>query len=75
MFFCYSSHPKATFMFGHSSSIVPFECLLGLFNDSTLLPILADNYDQQANRSFRGSRIGSMAANVALVLYECEEGL
>ena len=62
-------------MFGHSTTIVTFECLLGLFNDSSLLPILADNYDQQADRSFRGSRIDSMAANVALVLYECDEGL
>ena len=61
-------------MFGHSSSVIPLECLLGLFNDSTL-PILADNYDEQANRTYRASRIDPMAANVAFVLYECDEGL
>ena len=74
MYFIHSSHPKGTFMFGHSSSVLPLECLLGLNKGSTFLPILADNYGQQGGRMYRGSRIDPKAANVTFVLYECEQG-
>ena len=60
-------------MFGHSSSVIPLQCLLGLFNDSTL-PILADNYATQNNRTFRASQIDPLAANLAFVLYDCQPG-
>ena len=62
-------------MFGHSSSVLPLECLLGLNKFSSFLPILADNYAQQGERAYRGSRIDPKAADVAFVLYECDQGL
>ena len=61
-------------MFGHSSSVIPLQCLLGLFKDSTL-PILSDNYATQGDRTFRASRTDPMATNLAFVLYDCQPGI
>ena len=63
----------ATFYFGHAETLAPLYASLGLFNDSA--PLLATNYDQMKQRKFKSSQILPFSANIALVLYDCNNGL
>ncbi|XP_053197612.1 multiple inositol polyphosphate phosphatase 1b isoform X2 [Scomber japonicus] len=62
----------ASVLIGHAETLLPFLSLLGLHKDET--PPTAANYQSQHGRSFRTSRIVPYAANVVLVLYDCERG-
>ena len=60
--------PYGMFQFGHTGTVLPLLTLLGLYKDD--LPLRADNFDKQTNRTFRPSNIVPMSANIAFVLYE-----
>jgi len=62
--------PHGIFRFAHTGTVIPLLTMLGLYNDS--VPPRADNFNQQANRTFRVSDVVPMSANVALVLYKCK---
>ena len=63
----------ATFYFGHAETLAPLYAALGLFNDSTSL--LSTNYEQMKNRKFKSSQILPFSANIALILYDCNNGV
>ena len=63
-----SGKPYGTFHFAHTGTVLPLLTLLELYKDP--LPLRADNFDKQSNRTFRPSNIVPMSANVAFVLYE-----
>ena len=60
--------PYGVFQFAHTGTVLPLLTLLGLFKDD--LPLRADNFDRQNNRTFRPSNIVPMSANIAFVLYD-----
>lgn len=62
--------PHGIFRFAHTGTVIPLLTMLGLYNDS--VPPRADNFNQQANRTFRFSDVVPMSANVAFVLYKCK---
>lgn len=62
--------PHGIFRFAHTGTVIPLLTMLGLYNDS--VPPRADNFGQQANRTFRISDVVPMSANVAFVLYKCK---
>ena len=62
--------PHGIFRFAHTGTVIPLLTMLGLYNDS--VPPQANNFDQQANRTFRVSDVAPMSANVAFVLYTCK---
>ncbi|EFA83154.1 ABC transporter C family protein [Heterostelium album PN500] len=58
--------------FGHAETIIPFISLLGLYKDP--YPLLANLTQEQINnRTWRSSVISPYAANVALLLYQCND--
>ncbi|XP_064653274.1 multiple inositol polyphosphate phosphatase 1-like [Lineus longissimus] len=61
---------RGVFRFGHAETLYPLYAAMGLFNVSD--PIKAHNFDQMKNRAFRGSRINPFSANIAFVLYDCD---
>ena len=63
--------PYGVFRFAHTGTVIPLLTMLGLYNDTP--PPRADNFDQQANRTFRISDVVPMAGNVAFVLYNCTD--
>ena len=63
----------ATFFFGHAETLAPLYAALGLFNDTS--PLLSTNYDQMKHRKFKSSRILPFSANIALILYDCNNGV
>ncbi|XP_029986210.1 multiple inositol polyphosphate phosphatase 1-like isoform X1 [Sphaeramia orbicularis] len=62
----------ASILIGHAETLLPLLSLLGLYKDKT--PPTAANYNSQHGRSFRTSRIVPYAANLLLVLYDCQRG-
>ena len=68
---------RASFYFGHSTTILPLFAVLGLFRDP--LPLTSDvsfwNSSSSSStvneRQFRSSRIDPMSSNVAFTLYDC----
>lgn len=58
------------FAFGHAETLGPLYTALGLFNDTE--PPRADNFHKLDSRTFRSSLILPFAANLQLILYECE---
>ncbi|XP_078269280.1 multiple inositol polyphosphate phosphatase 1b [Rhinoraja longicauda] len=64
------SHP-AVLRFGHAETLLPVLTLMGYFQDER--PLLASNFEEQRNRKFRSGRISPLAANLLLVLYQCNE--
>ncbi|KAI1886902.1 hypothetical protein AGOR_G00200560 [Albula goreensis] len=62
-----------TIQVGHAETLLPLLSLMGFFKDET--PLTAGNYASQQNRTFRTSGIVPYAANLVLVLYDCEKGL
>ena len=67
--FLESGKPHGVFRFAHTGTVIPLLTMLGLYNDTS--PTRADNFDQQANRTFRISDVVPMGGNVAFVLYNC----
>eukprot|EP01095_Lingulamoeba_sp_RSL-Kostka_P016414 TRINITY_DN8030_c0_g1_i1.p1 TRINITY_DN8030_c0_g1~~TRINITY_DN8030_c0_g1_i1.p1 ORF type:complete len:483 (-),score=149.58 TRINITY_DN8030_c0_g1_i1:59-1507(-) len=63
---------KANLRFAHAETIIPFNCILGLFKDEE--PLLANfTIEQQDNRAFKTSLFSPFAGNVGIILYECIE--
>ncbi|KAK3743401.1 hypothetical protein QZH41_002301 [Actinostola sp. cb2023] len=67
--FVKESVPYGIFRFAHSSTMVALQSILGMYKDPYKL--MADNFEQSTNRTFRISRNVPMAANLAFVLYRC----
>lgn len=67
--FLKNGKPHGIFRFAHTGTVIPLFTMLGLYNDS--VPPRADNFNEQANRTFRISDVVPMSANVAFVLYNC----
>ncbi|XP_044758615.1 multiple inositol polyphosphate phosphatase 1-like isoform X2 [Coccinella septempunctata] len=66
-----SSYPKATVYFTHSGTLLKVMSHFGLYKEDQ--PLTENNFnDKVDNRTFRVSRIGSFATNLALVLMDCE---
>ena len=63
--------PHGVFRFAHTGTVIPLLTMLGLYKDAE--PPRADNFVQQANRTFRISDVVPMAGNVAFVLYNCKQ--
>ncbi|XP_067858652.1 multiple inositol polyphosphate phosphatase 1b [Heptranchias perlo] len=61
----------AVLRFGHAETLLPVLTLMGYFKDDR--PLLANNFEEQRNRKFRSGRIAPFAANLILVLYQCNE--
>ena len=61
--------PVVATRFAHSANLNTLYARLGLFYDD--VTPTAENFDEQQTRKFRMSRIGTMASNIAFVLYEC----
>ncbi|XP_038060903.1 multiple inositol polyphosphate phosphatase 1-like [Patiria miniata] len=61
--------PLGNFKFAHSETIVPLLALLDLFDEP--LPLLASNFLENINRTFRAAHMSPFAANVAFALYGC----
>ncbi|XP_022080858.1 multiple inositol polyphosphate phosphatase 1-like [Acanthaster planci] len=61
--------PLGNFKFAHSETIVPLVALLGLFDDP--LPLVASNFRENINRTFRAAHMSPFAGNVAFALYGC----
>lgn len=55
---------------GHAETLQPLLALMGYFKDKE--PLLATNFNQQAQRKFRSGRIVPYAANLVFVLYHCD---
>ncbi|XP_068161906.1 multiple inositol polyphosphate phosphatase 1b [Antennarius striatus] len=62
----------ASILVGHAETLLPLLSLLGLYKDPT--PLTATNYQSQHGRSFRSGVIAPYAANLLLVLYDCQRG-
>ncbi len=62
---------KAVLRFAHGETIMPLLSLLGLYKDKE--PPTKNNFHRQHQRQFKGSRICPFSANVAFVLYHCDE--
>ncbi|XP_061563957.1 multiple inositol polyphosphate phosphatase 1b [Cololabis saira] len=62
----------ASILVGHGETLLPLLALLGLYKDQT--PPTASNYHSQHGRQFRSSRIVPYAANLLLVLFDCQRG-
>ncbi|XP_048843450.1 multiple inositol polyphosphate phosphatase 1b [Brienomyrus brachyistius] len=57
---------------GHAETLLPLLSLMNLFMVET--PLTAANFAEQHNRTFLTSRMVPYAANLAFVLYSCQEG-
>ncbi|KAG5831715.1 hypothetical protein ANANG_G00306690 [Anguilla anguilla] len=62
-----------TVQMGHAETLLPLLTLLGLFQDE--LPLNSSNYAAQRSRAFRSGLVVPYAANLVLVLYDCQAGL
>ena len=62
-----TANPYGVFQFAHTGTVLPLLTLLKLYKVD--LPLRADNFEQQRNRTFRPSNIVPMSANVAFILY------
>ena len=62
---------KGTFYFSHSEALLPFQSLLGLYEDD--FDLTKDIYGQRKteNRKYKTSLIGTFAQNIGFVLFEC----
>ena len=62
---------KGTFYFSHSEALLPFQSLLGLYEDD--FDLTKDIYGEKKtdNRKYRTSFIGTFAQNIGFVLFEC----
>jgi len=63
---------KGTFYFSHSDSLLPFQSLLGLYDDGFDLTEDIFGEAKTDNRKYRTSSIGTFAQNIGFVLFECE---
>ena len=68
-----SDRPLGTFYFSHSEALLPFLGLLGLYEDGKQM--LHTNFQENSDRAYRTSKIGSFSGNVAFVLYDCDQGI
>ena len=59
------------FMFAHAETLQPLYALLGLFKDQE--DLRADNFLKQLKRKYRTSFIVPFGANIAFVIYNCNE--
>ena len=66
------SNPVGVFYFTHDAALHMTLAALGIAKDP--IPLMANNMEQQSKRQFRTSFIGSFAANLAAVFYQCEQG-
>lgn len=64
--------PVGVFYFTHDAVLHMMLAALGVEKDP--IPLTAHNMEQQAKRLFRTSFIGSFAANLAAVFYQCDQG-
>lgn len=69
-----SDGPTATAYFSHSSMIQLFLTGLGYTEDQLANPLLGDNYEKMADRTFSTSKNSPLASNVAAVRYDCSGG-
>ena len=58
------------FRFGHSETLLPLLCLLGLYKDD--VPLRADNFAQQKNRQFKAGFLSPFTANLDFVIFKCD---
>lgn len=68
--FCLFRYTAGRFLIGHSTTLLSLYALIGLYKDKR--PLLADNTDMIYNRLFRTSDISPYSANIAFVLYACD---
>ena len=61
---------KGTFYFSHSDALLPFQSLLGLYNDD--FDLTNEKYEVAENRTYRTSYIGTFAQNIGFVRFECD---
>jgi len=61
---------KGTFYFSHSDALLPFQSLLGLYNDN--FNLTNEIYEAAENRTYRTSYIGTFAQNIGFVRFECD---
>ncbi|CAG9767401.1 unnamed protein product [Ceutorhynchus assimilis] len=66
----YPDGNKVSALFTHSGTMQAVFSTLGINKDS--YPLTADNYNRQQKRMWRTSLISPFAANLAAVLYECQ---
>ena len=64
---------KGTFYFSHSEALLPFQSLLGLYQDDFKLTHDIYGEDKTEKRKYRTSRIGSFAQNIGFVFFECSD--
>ena len=62
---------KGTFYFSHSEALLPFQSLLGLYEDDFELTHDIYGEDKTDKRKYKTSRIGSFAQNIGFVFFEC----
>ncbi|KAJ8284831.1 hypothetical protein COCON_G00036810 [Conger conger] len=62
-----------TVQVGHAETLLPLLSLMGFFKDE--MPLTADTFSLQGNRSFRTGHMLPYAANLVFVLYDCGDGL
>lgn len=65
--------PSTIAYFAHSTTLQLFLTGLGYAHLDT--PLKADNYDQMADRAWISSKISCLATNVAVVRYDCADGV
>ncbi|KAL4219883.1 PHOsphatase [Mactra antiquata] len=58
---------------GHLGTMLPLMSKLGLFKDSE--PLKSSNREKMKNRKFRTSHITPFSANIAFVVYSCDDKL
>ena len=62
---------KGTFYFSHSEALLPFQSLLGLYEDDFELTHGIYGEEKTEKRKYRTSRIGSFAQNIGFVFFKC----
>jgi len=67
-------NPKGVFYFSHSGTLLKVLARFGLFEDSTVLKHSNRHSDEMKKREWKTSLIDSFATNLALVLFDCDEG-
>ena len=63
--------PVGTFYFTHGTNQLLFTTTLGLYEDD--IPLLHDNFEENADRLFRSSFLKPFSVNFEFVLYDCDE--
>ncbi|XP_037050011.1 multiple inositol polyphosphate phosphatase 1-like isoform X1 [Bradysia coprophila] len=64
-----ADNQRAKLSFGHDTTVQFLMVAMGLFNDR--IPLTAKNFEKQLSRHWRTSLITPMAANLAVVRYDC----